>query len=371
MKIALAIPYNPLEEVGGLELGTIRLARALQEMGNTVRVVTKGQTGQYQNVDILGFPSFPAICQFLVGSEADFDVIHWLEIFPDPGEIELQGMVSGILRSLGKTVVLMVATSGNLKTRGSGKVATPLIQTTMDAYVISNPGQREEFAEAGITANIYDFGLGIDTRNEFTPVSSDQVESIRRELDLPQNAVICLYIGRFVERKRPDFLLKAWQSLSDLYDKVCLVVVGSGMGQDDSIEDSVKQLEEQSTGVILRDVTSLPHLYYQASDIILLPSSREGQPNVLLEAMACGKVVVGSAIPGIQEMLINEETGLSFPPDDLGQFESAIRRLVSSPELRRILGIQAREEVTSKKDVQDVAKQYVRLYNELRKEETK
>lgn len=369
MKIALAIPYNPLEEVGGLELGTVRLARALQEMGNKVCVVTKGQTGQYQDIDILGFPSFPAICRFLVSGDADFDVIHWLEIFPDPGEIELQGMVSGILRSLGKTVVLMVATSGNLKTRGLGKVSTPLIQTTMDAYVISNPGQIAEFADAGITDHIYDFGMGIDTRNEFTVVSPEQVKNIRAELNLPQDAVICLYIGRFVERKRPDFLLKAWQSLSDIYDKVCLVVVGSGMGQDDSIEESVRLLVEQSKGVILRDITSMPHLYYQASDIILLPSSREGQPNVLLEAMACGKVVVGSAISGIQEMLVDGETGLSFSPDDREQFELAIRRLVSSPELRRILGLNAREKVAKEKDIHDIARRYVELYTELRKED--
>ena len=45
---------------------------------------------------------------------------------------------------------------------------------------------------------------------------------------------------------------------------------------------------------------------------MLLPSSREGQPNVLMEMMACGNPVIGSDIAGIRELLVHEENGLTF-----------------------------------------------------------
>lgn len=362
MKVALVIPYNPLEEVGGLELGTLVLAVDLIKCGHEAVIISKGQSGMMDGVPIRGYSDFISLCRSLIVNSAEFDIIHWLEIFPGPGEIELQGMASGLLRAEGKKVILMVATSGNLETRGKGYLITPLLKQTMDAYVISNPAQLAEFASCGIKDNIHIIGFGVNTTEVFRPVSQGEKLALRRALNLPLNRVLCLFMGRFVARKKPDFLLKAWQSMEDVYDRAELVVVGSGMDQHDSIEENVRALASLTKHVHFRDITKNPEKYYQACDLLLLPSEREGQPNVMLEMMACGNPVVGSDIPGLREIIINGSTGMIFPENDQAAFTQAVRRLIEDQAVRLESGVQARKLIVSAKDVRVVTEQYLKLY---------
>lgn len=363
MKVALVLPYNPLEEVGGLEIGTVMHAKTLIRQGHKAVIFTEGITGTIDGVSVIGFPDFPKLCLFLLSHEYEFDIFHWMEIFPGEKEVELQGMTSGLLKSIGKKTILMVATSGNMRNRGTGYLTTPLLKSTMDAYIISNPEQLTEFAESAITDRIHIIGFGVDT-SVFRPVNNQEQAALRRELELPLNKTLCLFIGRFVERKRPDFLLNAWEQLNSLHDQATLVVVGSGMDQHDSIEGKVVQLAKSASNAIFRGVTKNPEKYYQACDLLLLPSNREGQPNVLMEMMSCGNPVIGSAIPGITELLADEVNGLTFPVNDQAVFMSHIRRLVNDPDARKTLGREARGLIASTKDVQIVTRQYLKLYGE-------
>lgn len=364
MNIALVIPYNPLDEVGGLELGTVRLAVSLQELGHSVAIITKGKSGNLNSIAVKGYTNFAELCRYLVSNQI-YDVVHWLEIFPDKDDVDLQCMTSYLLRALGTNVVLMVATSGNLSTRGHGLLTTPLIQKAASAYVISNPEQIQEFAASGITENVHIIGFGIDTISTFHPLGDNQKTALRATLGLPTDKILCLFVGRFVERKRPDFLLRAWQALPDIHDHAELVVVGSGMNQHDSIEESLATLVATTPHTHFRDITSHPEKYYQACDLLLLPSSREGQPNVLMEMMACGNPVIGSCIAGIQELLVHEKNGLTFPVNDQAAFCSAIVTLVKDGAYRKSLGQAARQKIASEKDVSKVAQQYLELYTQL------
>ncbi|MFA5184109.1 MAG: glycosyltransferase family 4 protein [Patescibacteria group bacterium] len=366
MKVALVIPYNPLEEVGGLEIGTMYLARDLRRCGVEPIIITKGQTGASSGLLILGFSSLTRICKFLLSDHESFDVIHWLEIFPGPGEVDIQLMASGLLRSLGKKVVMMVATSGNLRNRASGEVSRLLLQFCLDAYVISNPDQLMEFSEAGLRLSaVHQIGFGVEAKKTFTPVGNDEKVKLRQELGLPPDKILCLFMGRFVERKQPDFLLRAWQTMTDLYDQAELVIVGSGMQQHDSIESAVFALAENAKFAHFHEVTKEPQKYYQACDILLLPSDREGQPNVLLEAMACGQSVIASDIAGIREMLINGVNGLTFPPHDEASFISAIHLLVNDRALRSEYGQSARQTILERKNLPLVTEEYLALYNKI------
>jgi len=362
MEVRLVIPYNPLEEVGGLEISTVRFAVELKKVGISTQIVTKGVSGTINGISVVGFPTFTRLCQYLITTADDYDVLHWLEIFPDKGEVETQGMTSGLIKKLGKTVIFMVATSGNLTNRGSGVLVTPLLKEVANHYIVSNPAQIEEFGRFGFHRNIHNIGFGIDTANEFYPVAAEEKAMIRERLGLPIDKVLCFFIGRFVERKRPDFLLESWLELEDIYTQAQFIVVGSGMNQDDSIEDKVLSLAKVCRNIDFRDVTPHAHLYYKACDILLLPSSREGQPNVLMEAMACGNAVIGSDIPGIQELLIDGMTGKTFPVNGKEEFKTAIRQLVQSAELRESLGCQARLAISEARSIKVVTQQYVDLY---------
>jgi colanic acid/amylovoran biosynthesis glycosyltransferase len=136
-----------------------------------------------------------------------------------------------------------------------------------------------------------------------------------------------------------------------LKDRGCLFtyrIVGGGPGQND--------LAALAVELGLADRIDLPGALeqqqlpaeYRAADVFLMPSvvgaggARDGLPNVLLEAMACGLACVGSRAVGIPEAIEDGVTGLLVPPGDPEALANAVLRLEAEPTLRRRLGLAAR-----------------------------
>src|SRR3546814_21078926 len=81
-----------------------------------------------------------------------------------------------------------------------------------------------------------------------------------------------------------------------------------------------------------------------AGRIFVLPSSYEGHPKTLLEAMACGAAVIGTDVPGIREVIEDGRTGLLCAPT-AAALREAIERLLSDEPLRRRMGGNARQQI--------------------------
>jgi glycosyltransferase involved in cell wall biosynthesis len=80
-------------------------------------------------------------------------------------------------------------------------------------------------------------------------------------------------------------------------------------------------------------------------DVFCLPSRMEGMPLVVLEAMAQGKPVVATAVGGTGELVVDGETGVLVPPDDVDALAGALARLLSDSELARRMGEAGRARV--------------------------
>jgi len=78
-------------------------------------------------------------------------------------------------------------------------------------------------------------------------------------------------------------------------------------------------------------------------DILAMPSVMESFGRVAAEAMACGIPVVAFSVGGLNEVIVNGETGLLAPPGDVDGLAAALRRLVVDPVLRRKMGAKGRE----------------------------
>lgn len=85
-------------------------------------------------------------------------------------------------------------------------------------------------------------------------------------------------------------------------------------------------------------------------DVVALPSHHEGCPIALLEAMALGRPVVASDIPGVREALL-PDAGLLFPYGDVAALANAVERLVHDAQLRETLGARARAIAQERYDV--------------------
>jgi len=101
---------------------------------------------------------------------------------------------------------------------------------------------------------------------------------------------------------------------------------------------------------------------YAALDVFVLPSRNEGLPISVLEAMAIGTPVVGSRVPGIVDLVRDEQTGLTFPYADPSALASAVDRLLGDAILRDRVRSNARKLVETQHARGAVARRMEALY---------
>jgi glycosyltransferase involved in cell wall biosynthesis len=138
---------------------------------------------------------------------------------------------------------------------------------------------------------------------------------------------LILSVGNLTANKGFDLLIKAVSALRDdrPRDQVHLVIVGEGECRH-RLETLVAALD---LGAHVRLVGGVPHerlyLWYSAADVFCLASEREGWPNVLMEALACGTPVVATPVGGIPEIIVSEEIGLLTERQEV-KIAAAIRK---------------------------------------------
>jgi len=120
--------------------------------------------------------------------------------------------------------------------------------------------------------------------------------------------------GRFIQQKGLPYLIDAMSIIKEQIPDVKLLMSGDGV-LTSKISNMVKLAGLQKNVNFLGRVPleSLPILVSSCS-VYVLPSLKEGMPYALLEAMACGKPVVGSDIPGIKDIIVNNQNGILVPP---------------------------------------------------------
>jgi glycosyltransferase involved in cell wall biosynthesis len=104
---------------------------------------------------------------------------------------------------------------------------------------------------------------------------------------------------------------------------------------------------------------------YGRSAFVALPSHQETAPVAVQEAMAAGKPVIGSDAGGIPHQIRHGETGFVVPTNDIDQLAGRMVELLQSEELRRRMGVRARDEARSRFSVESVAARTKRVYEEI------
>jgi glycosyltransferase involved in cell wall biosynthesis len=107
------------------------------------------------------------------------------------------------------------------------------------------------------------------------------------------------------------------------------------------------------------DIPDLMH----AADVVCLTSATEGLPMVLLEAMSLGRAVVATAVDGVTDAVIPDETGLLVPPGDSDAFASALLRLKSNPRLHDELGRRGRARYRERFTAARMTQEYAAVFD--------
>jgi len=103
--------------------------------------------------------------------------------------------------------------------------------------------------------------------------------------------------------------------------------------------------------------------YYKVANIFVLPSLKEGLPNSLLEAMACGVPVISSRLDGVTDWVIkNGINGILIDPNNKNQLQNSLKNILSKQSYAQLLGIEANKSISENFSIKRVAKQYIDLY---------
>jgi glycosyltransferase involved in cell wall biosynthesis len=100
----------------------------------------------------------------------------------------------------------------------------------------------------------------------------------------------------------------------------------------------------------------------KTAEVLLLPSLWEGMPNVVLEAMAASRAVIGTDVEGTHELVVPGETGWLVPPENAGALAEAMAQAFDSPDRTKRLGEAGRKRVEAKFTLTGTIKAYERLW---------
>jgi D-inositol-3-phosphate glycosyltransferase len=186
--------------------------------------------------------------------------------------------------------------------------------------------------------------------DELHPV---EMRRAREALGWPQDRFTVLQLGRMVPRKGVDNVIEAMAVLRERYDVPARLVVAGGNSEVPDFERTpeLARLEEIARKQGVRDIVhffgraerSRLSLLYGASDVFVTTPWYEPFGITPVEAMACGRPVVGARVGGIAHTVSEGRTGFLVPPRDPQALAGRLACLYHDPALRQRMGIAARQ----------------------------
>jgi len=187
--------------------------------------------------------------------------------------------------------------------------------------------------------------------DEFARVEPERVAAFRRRYGLADFRLVGL-VGRIkMGRKGQDDFVRAAARLGAWHDRVRFLVIGSPFPGNEEHERELQRLIDSLNlrGIVLLtgDVAEIKAAI-SAMDVVAMASARpEPFGGVVLEAMALGRPVVGTATGGTVEQIEDGVTGFLVPPDDPQAMAAAVERLLENPGLAAQMGEAGRKRCSS------------------------
>ena len=231
---------------------------------------------------------------------------------------------------------------------------------------------KRQVEELGTVSPVHVIANGVNVERFRPAADATSKAALRRRLGLDPASTIVMSVGPIIPRKGTDSLVDAFCSLWRERPDARLVLVGprhdlARAELADFRRRLAYRIDTSGAGehVIFTGAVDNVCDYLQAADIMVFASRREGMPNVVPEAMACGLPVVMTPFVGLSQEFGEAGTHYirtDWEPDTMA---SDLRQLLSDPEARANLGARARDLVTHQLDVNQSLNSYSQLYRSL------
>ncbi len=377
-RVLMYTAYLP-PQYSGAALQALTLAAALRRRGHHVEFVTNRWPGLPDMAVIDGFPVqrlepgrlrkhrefrlWFHLARYAWARRRDFDILH------SHGAYYTHAFVGPLARTIGMRSLVKASLARDdlldLSRPVSGTIHRMMLRW-VDAYVGTSRDLVEEFRAGGLAPErVHHIPNGVDAQR-FRPLPAAEVPALRTAIGLPTDRRIALYVGVLDQRKNIRWLAEEWVRERGFGTGALLLAVGP-QARDDvggALRAHLADLaREHPQWFSLRDFDANVTLHYQAADLLILASYREGLPNVVLEAMASGLPCVAARTSGSRELIADGFTGRTYEPDDAQALAAAVRQCLG-PE-GRAMGARARRAAEDKYAIERVAEQYEALYSRI------
>jgi teichuronic acid biosynthesis glycosyltransferase TuaC len=288
-----------------------------------------------------------------------FQLIHCHTVFPD-------GYAGGILKEIFQVPIIITV-------HGSDMMIYPKRSRSVyrkTKHALARSDQVITVSQRLLTEarNMVPHIKGNTVYNGFNPklfYPVDQQEA-RIKLKVMKTGKKILFVGNLLPVKGVSDLIKAFSQVALLYPNVHLHIVGDGPLRS-SLEDLVRKFKlcEKVTFLGQRPYNEIP-LWINSADVIVLSSLSEGLPSILLETMACGKIMIATDVGGVGEILQHKKTGYLVSPQDVDGLAEYLRKVIMEEENITQMGeaaYQIAQQWTWQKNAQYIQKLYGNILN--------
>ncbi|MDK2687744.1 glycosyltransferase [Vibrio vulnificus] len=353
-------------EIGGAEKQVCELADRFVENGHQVRIVSlTGKTllrPYNESIEILELNSSKTILGLV---RALYLCIKWIREFR-PDIFHSHMVHANIFSRIIKVFFISTPLICTAHSINEGGRARTLAYRYTDFLSDLNTNVSQEAVELYIkkgickSHKIRSVCNGIDiNRFKFSPVYRDNK---RKQIELDNNEILLLAVGRLTEAKDYPNLINAFEYLTNSSPiKVRLVIIGDGELKN-SLIDLVYQKKLEDSVLFLGAISDVDK-WMSAADIFVMSSEWEGLPLVLLEAMSSERFVVATDCGGIKKLI--ENNGEVVPIKDSYQlFEALLKCVNMSDNQRSMVGESARERIINNFSSCAISEQWISIYRE-------
>lgn len=256
-------------------------------------------------------------------------------------------------------------------------IISPKVMYKITSWLIAKYSTITIAVSKAVQQHLYDSGYfkidsirviynGVDA-NRFNPIT--ETTHLKQEWNIPENDLVIGMIGRVNRWKGQNDLLQAANILLAKYTNLYVAFVGSAFEGEEWREQELKEKISQSAykdRIIFsgyrKDIECVHNLF----DIFVLPSTNpDPLPTVVLEAMSCGKPIVGYRHGGICEMVQDGYNGLLADVNNPKDLADKIDKLLSNNELRKAMGEHSRSRLLEKFSFESYVNNFSNVYERL------
>ena len=377
MKIAqISATFPPY--MGGTGNVCYNYSLELEKLGHDVTVYTgsKSTNNNYNNHNPFKINNFHPIFQIgnapftpqLLSIE-DFDIIHLHYPFFFGGEFIY------LLKKL-KNQKYVLTYHNNTKLPGFLGKMVDIHSKTISKKIIEN-AEKIIVPTSDFFYSTVQNSLGINGKNVIEVPNGVNLSAYKgsgkeiREKYHLKNSMILLFVGALDKAhyyKGLEYLMKSIKFLVNDYDDIKLMIVGGG-NLKEFYTKLAKEYEIDEFTIFIGKISNFEELakYYEASDIVIYPTlgkTFESFGMVIIEAMAAGKPVIASNVPGVRAVLDDKINGYLTEPKNVAELSSKIRLLLDNKVLRDTMGHNGRVKAQEKYAWPFIVKKLEKIYED-------